>query len=50
MKTIKFLLKMVGMNLPVTLLQEIMIKMKDFYLSEIKGIKIECHSDNTCNL
>lgn len=29
---------------------EIMIKMKDFYLSEIKGIKIECHSDNTCNL
>ncbi len=29
---------------------EIMVKMKDFYLSEIKGIKIECCSDNTCNL
>ena len=27
-----------------------MIKMKDFYLSEIKGIKIECCSDNACNL
>ena len=29
---------------------EIMIKMKDFYLSEIKGIKIEFCSDNACNL
>ena len=29
---------------------EIKQKMQDFYLSEIKGIKIECCSGNTCNL
>ncbi len=29
---------------------EIKRKMQDFYLAEIKGIKIECCSDNTCNL
>ena len=30
--------------------EEIKRKMQDFYLAEIKGIKIECCSDNTCNL
>lgn len=29
---------------------EIKRKMQDFYLTEIKGIKIECCSDKTCNL
>lgn len=29
---------------------EILVKMKSFYLTEIKGIKIDCCSDNTCKL
>ncbi len=29
---------------------EILVKMKGFYLTEIKGIKIDCCSDNTCKL